>query len=56
MKKSESIALWLTFLGMIGLYVIGYYEYTQYQKYKSGLSSVGGAATLLGGLLGGSGN
>ena len=50
MKKSDSVGLWLTFLGMVGLYVIGYYEYTQYQKYKGSLSSVSGATSLLGSL------
>lgn len=55
MKKSDSIAIWLTLIGMIGLYIGGYYAYKKYESYKTGVSSVSGAAGLLGGLLG-SGN
>jgi hypothetical protein len=52
MSKSNTTLIWLTFLGMVGIYIAGYYGYQKYQSYKAGTSSVGGAANLLSGLLG----
>ena len=44
----------ITLVGMIGIYVGAIYTYQRYQAYKSQAGSLSGAASLLGGFLGGS--
>jgi len=53
MNKTTSTLILLTFIGMVGIYIGAYYAWQKYQEYKAGTSSLGGAANLLGGLLGG---
>ncbi len=49
-QRTEFLLIALTFVGMVGLYVGGYYAWQQYQAYKAKLDTgaVKGALNLFG--------